>query len=95
MPISLTPVWNFPSKHLVNDGALPCIFKHLTGMFHCAVSDHTNSRKCSGTLGLSVGQGQATFEERALASAYDSDNVFSTLKAEYMEIGFIRRATGH
>lgn len=37
-PISLTPVWNFPSKQLVNDGALSCIFKHLTGIFHCTVS---------------------------------------------------------
>ena len=36
--ISLTPMWNFPSKRLVNDGAISCIFKRLTGIFHWAGS---------------------------------------------------------
>lgn len=36
--ISLTLMWNFPSKRLVNDGATSCIFKCLTGIFHWAGS---------------------------------------------------------
>lgn len=36
--LSRAQLWNFPSKQLVNDGAPSCIFKHLTGIFHCAVS---------------------------------------------------------